>query len=223
MAQIFAGLFVEGKTDTRFLQSVVQRTLETVAFECTGLIDIFLIPIEIHKTSLNFVEQILAAAQQAKTDYDMHLLCVHTDADGISAQPSYQNKIRPAQAKLQSCNNDEYCTLLTAIIPIQETEAWMLADTALLKKEIGTDKTDTELGIHRPPETVARPKEIIENAITIAKQNLTRKRRHELTIANLYLPIGQAIDLEQLEKLSSYQDFKENVRTAFKALNLLNA
>ena len=39
------------------------------------------------------------------------------------------------------------------IVPIQMTESWMLAEKELLKKEIGTDKTDIELGIHRDPES----------------------------------------------------------------------
>jgi len=36
MAQIFAGLFTEGNTDIRFLQSIIQKTLEAVAFDCSG-------------------------------------------------------------------------------------------------------------------------------------------------------------------------------------------
>ena len=36
MAQIFAGLFAEGSTDISFLQNVVQKTLEAIAFECSG-------------------------------------------------------------------------------------------------------------------------------------------------------------------------------------------
>ena len=36
---ILAGLFTEGSTDVRFLSSVVQRTLDEVAFDCTGDIE----------------------------------------------------------------------------------------------------------------------------------------------------------------------------------------
>jgi len=42
-----------------------------------------------------------------------------------------------------------------------------------------------------------------------------------LTISELYLPIGQALDLEKLEVLSSYQDFKNNIKEAFRKLHLL--
>ncbi|RKZ79549.1 MAG: hypothetical protein DRR19_24800 [Candidatus Parabeggiatoa sp. nov. 1] len=96
----------------------------------------------------------------------------------------------------------------------------MLADKELLKEEIGTNKTDSELKISRSPETIANPKEVIEKAIKIARTNLTRKRRKDLTIADLYSAIGQKIDLEKLESFSSYQYFKGNVREVFRKLNL---
>lgn len=111
---------------------------------------------------------------------------------------------------------------MVAIIPIQETEAWLLADKELLKQEIGTNKTDNELGINRQPEEIANPKEVIETAIRIARADMTRRRRSQLTITDLYLPIGQSVDLEKLELLSSYRDFKNNIREAFIQLNLLH-
>ena len=98
----------------------------------------------------------------------------------------------------------------------------MLADKALLKQEIGTNKSDIELGINRHPETVSDPKEVISNAIRIAREELTQKRRRQLTITELYLPLGQSVDLSKLENLTSYQDFKKNIREAFVQLNLLH-
>lgn len=40
MYQLFAGLFAEGTTDIRFLENIVQTTLEKVAYECQGLIEV---------------------------------------------------------------------------------------------------------------------------------------------------------------------------------------
>jgi hypothetical protein len=102
------------------------------------------------------------------------------------------------------------------------TEAWMLADKELLKSEIGTDKSNSDLGIHREPETIADPKDTIKNAIRIAKENSTkRKRRKDLNISDLYQIIGQKLALSKLDGISSYQEFKNNLRDAFKQLNLL--
>jgi len=222
MAQIFAGLFTEGKTDIRFLQSIVQKTLEAVAFDdCSGQFDIDLSPIEINKTGLGFIEQVLAASKRGQEDFGMMILCVQADADKKTLNDTYQYKINPCQVELEKQPENEFCKILVAIVPIQETEAWMLADKELLRKEIGTNKTDSELKMSRHPETIANPKEVIEKAIQIARKNLTRKRRKDLTIADLYSSIGQQIDLEKLESLPSYQNFKENVKKAFINLNLL--
>ena len=219
MAQIFAGLLTEGSTDIRFLQSIVQKTLEMIAFDCSGQLDIEVLAIEIDKTGLNFIEQVLKASKQGYEEFSTQIICIHTDADSPTSKEVYERKINPATRELEK--QHEYCGVLVAIVPIQETEAWMLADKELLKREIGTNKTDQILGINRNPETIANPKEVIEKAIQIARGNLTRKRRSNLTIADLYLSIGQSIDLEKLESLSSYQDFKENVREAFRKFNLL--
>lgn len=95
-------------------------------------------------------------------------------------------------------------------------------DKELLKKQIGTNKSDVDLGIHRNPERIANPKEVIIEAIRIARQGFTKKRRRKLNISDLYLPIGQAIDMQKLEVLPSYQLFEENIRSAFRELNLLH-
>jgi hypothetical protein len=219
--QLFAGLFTEGTSDIYFLQSIVQRTLESVAFECTGQIDIEVFPLKTTEKGLNFEQQVLNVSQKGTEEFGIQLLCVHSDADDITAKNTYLTKINPAKIALEKQNTEEYCTIFVALVPIQEMEAWMLADKELFKKEIGTDKNDTVLGIDNKPETIANPKEVIENAIRIAREGLTKKRRYSLNISHLYLPIGQSIDLSKLETLASYQDFKENVRQAFRELNLL--
>lgn len=222
MPQIFAGLFAEGNTDIDFLQNIVQKTLQALAFECSGQLDIEVLPIKIDKFGLDFSDQVLSASRKGLEDYGIQILCVHSDADSSYSINVYQNKISPSQHKLTQQNQNEYCKILVAIVPIQETEAWMLADKALLKQEIGTNKSDIELGINRHPETVSDPKEVISNAIRIAREELTQKRRRQLTITELYLPLGQSVDLSKLENLTSYQDFKKNIREAFVQLNLLH-
>ena len=50
MAQIFAGLFTEGQTDVRFLEPIIKKVLDQIAFECSGQIDIELTAIKIDKS-----------------------------------------------------------------------------------------------------------------------------------------------------------------------------
>lgn len=217
--QVLIGLITEGTTDVRFLSSIVKRTFERLSILCWSDVEILdIVPIKIEKN--RFVSEVLKASEKGLIQYGITVLCVHTDADADTDETMHANKINPALKALRE-SEDERCRNLVAIVPVQMQEAWLMADTSLLKKQIGTDKNDHELGLHRHPEKVADPKRAIEEAIRIARQELTRRRRRELKIGDLYQPIGQSIRLEALAVLPSYQKFEENVKTAFRLLDLL--
>lgn len=209
---------VEGPTDVRFLQNIIQRTFEEVAFFCEGDIDVYS-PIQIINPKLgSFNENILSAAQSAE-EMGIHVLCVHTDSDNDTDDGAFEFKINPAfEAVGNSALN--LCKNLVAVVPVQMCEAWMLADRDLLKDEIGTNKSNADLGIARAPETIADPKEVIENAIRISDQDKPKKSR-STTISDLYQPIGQKIPLQTLEILPSFMKFKLAVENAFRQLNYL--
>lgn len=218
--QIIIGLITEGATDIRFLESIVRRTFEHIAFECTQDIDIFVHTLKTSKIGLSFVDYTKKAANDGIVSLGIMTLAVHTDADRDTYAERMSNKIIPAQNVLNE-QNDDYCKLLTPIIPVRMIEAWMLADKELLKREIGTDKSDAELGINRPPETIADPKYSIENAIRIATEHLPR-RRQKLSISDLYAIIGDTVDIAKLERLDSYCRLQDAVRNTYRTLNYMH-
>ena len=147
------------------------------------------------------------------------ILCVHTDADSPTDNCVMKNKIEPLLQKIQSC--DEACKIVP-VIPVQMSEAWMLADTILLKKELRTKISDDELGINKPPETIANPKQAIEEAIRITRKGISKRKRNQFGIGELYETIGAKISLDSLRQLSSFRKFEDNVRNAFRELKYLN-
>jgi hypothetical protein len=167
------------------------------------------------------VSEVLEQAKKAK-DVGVMVLCIHADADDRSDNEVYTNKIQPAFQAVEDIDED-VCKNLVAVVPIYMTEAWMLADVNLLVDVIGTDKSINDLELNREPESVSDPKQIIKNAIRIAFEDQTRRKRgRSLSISELYLPIGQRIHLHKLERLSSYRKFKEGVRNAYRRLNYLH-
>ncbi len=217
---ILGGLFTEGTTDVRFLSSVIERTLVEVAFDCSGQIETKLEIIEINKSGLNFNEQVKEACKIGFEKFGILLLFVHADADSIDDSQTFQSRINPAIAYVNQQDEELFCKHLVAVVPIQTTESWMLADKALLKSEIGVVGSDVDFGIHRNPEEIADPKALIENIIRISKEdNAKRKRRKGLMISDLYQIIGQQIDILDLEKLSSYIKFKKNLIDKLRELN----
>lgn len=217
---ILAGLFTEGTTDVRFLSSVVERTLQDVAYDCTGDIETKLEIIKINKKNLNFNQQVLEASKVAFEKFGIVILFVHTDSDSADDELVFNSKINPAHKELLLQDENLYCKELVAIVPIQMTEAWMIADKALLKSQIGIDKTDSELGIHINPEQISDPKNQIEKIIQLSKEDLSKRKRGKgLQISELYQIIGQTVELTDLEKLSSYLKFKNALVTKLKDLN----
>jgi hypothetical protein len=220
MSQIIIGYTVEGTTDIRFLSSIIERTFIDVAGECSRQIEVVTPITYIEKGKGNqFSDQILKCSKEA-FEKGVMAFCVHVDADEDNDEDVFHTRIRPAISAINGCT-ENVCGNLVPIIPVQMTESWMLADKQLLKEEIGTDMTDSQLGINRAPESIANPKDVINEAIRLAREPLAKRRRKNLTIAELYQPIGQKIPLEILERLLSYMKFKEAVRSAYQHLNYL--
>lgn len=217
---LLTGLFTEGTTDIRFLGSVVKTTLENLAIECSGYIETELQIIKIEKTGLSFNQQVLKAAEKAKNDFEILILFVHTDSDNRDDANVFNTKIIPAIELVYQQTDDTVCRKIVAIVPIQMTESWMLADKELLKNEIGIEGSDVDLGLHRNPEEIANPKAVIENIIRISKENqVKRKRNKGLTVSDLYQIMGQKIELAELEKLPSYLKFKNSLIEKLTELN----
>lgn len=209
----------EGKTDQRFLENIIRKTFEDVAFECEGEIEVY-DPIYLKSKKLQkFVDDIVSSAKEALLR-GINVLCVHVDADDVDDKSVRENKLNPGLRAIMELSSEDACKILVTIIPIQMSESWMLADKELFKSEIGTDKSNHELGIDKNPESIADPKSLIIKALDIAQAHLP-KRRSRIEIAELYQPIGQKISIQKLSSLRSYQSFREEVRNAFKELNYL--
>jgi len=216
---VTVGYMTEGSTDKRFLETIIMKTVEEMAFHCEGQIDVY-DPIFIGSPkNQDFIAQVINAA---KTAYNsgIFILCVHVDSDHISDKNVMDRKITPAIDALNEFT-DGICKVVVPIVPVTMSEAWILADKELFKAEIGTSLSDESLKINKNPETVANPKALIEEALRIAQEDLPR-RRDKLTIGELYQPIGQKISIEKLNNLSSFQKFKKSLEEAFKALNYKN-
>lgn len=220
VVQIFIGLATEGTTDIRFFESIVRRTFQEIALqECRPDIDIEIRRLNTKKTGLSFTEYVKQASYDGVKDFGMMVLAIHADADKETYDGRKKYNIDPAQEELDK-QGDDYCKILTPVIPVRMMEAWMLADKELLKSEIGTTKSDNDLKINRDPETIADPKAVIEEAIRIAQSDLP-KRRQRLTISDLYAIIGDKISINKLLSLDSYQKFQDEVRATYRTLNYM--
>ena len=212
------GYTTEGTTDIRFLGNVIQKTFENVVLRCNTEIDVYQ-PEFLKKEGTGFVNQIVSLT--IKYSY-FHVICIHCDSDSPTIDKRMQFNIDPAFSAVEDIEGN-VCKNLVAVIPVQMTEAWMLADTKLLKEKIGTDKSDSELALPTKAnqiESISDSKATIGNALRIAQSEQSRRRK-KLQISDLYSPVSQELTIEKLQQLSSYNNFEQNVLAAIKKLNYM--
>ena len=219
--QLFIGLMREGSTDERFLKEIIEKTFIEAASLCNKDVvieDVYSIPIK----GKTFVESALISAARAG-ETGIGVLCIHADADDVDTRNVLSNKFSPLSAALDEVSDEKYCKVIVPIIPVRMTEAWMMADKGKLAEQIGAGTLSLEeLGLHLPPEKYSNPKESIKMAIVQARSHLTKRRRHNFSIDDLYLEMGQQISLSSLRQLSSFSTFESSVQTAFVRLGLMS-
>jgi hypothetical protein len=220
MTQIFVGLMAEGKTDYRFLKPIVERVLTEAVFECKGQIDVDVKAIDCEKGD-SFIDFVSNASKTGHQNYGITLLIIHADADDLTAESTYNNKISPALAFLNIQLESTHCKHVAALVPIKETESWMLADKSILIKQIGTRKTEVQLNINGHPESFNDPKQRIQDAIRLGRSELPKKLRDSLQISDLYSFLGQSLQIEKLRSFRSFIDFQNNIRQVLINLNFL--
>lgn len=210
----------EGSTDMRFLPNIAERLIEELLLAQDIRATIQWQHIE--KIGDNSTDIILNAARQAKY---CTTLIIHSDADSKKPDAAYEFRIKPGIEEVQKLADQEVCKNITIIIPIAETEAWMLVDKDLLKEEINTTLSNHDLGLNYSLsriEKITDPKKLLEDAINVHHQSLPKKRRRRaVTISELYEPISQQLDLSKLEVLDAFKLFKDNLIKALRNIGVL--
>ena len=221
MQQLFIGLIAEGTTDVRFLKNVIFRSIQELSWQCYNQIEIFDIR-EIPAKGDSFVDKMIDASKRAQQEYGISLLCIHTDSDARTVDEVMQYKFTPFLSALKNLTDEDYCKYIVPTVPIQMIESWMLADKPLLKRLINAkDMSDSDLGIEKAPESYSNPKNVIENAIRKSMVNQSKKKRDQLSIADLYEILGNKLSLETLRGIPSFVQFEENVICVFREMGLM--
>lgn len=100
---------------------------------------------------------------------------------------------------------------LVAVVPVRETEAWLLADGQALRKALGIPWTDAEMGLPPNPrqvEQIADPKKVL-NDVT---------RRVSRSVGDHLGRLGDYVDLGRLQQVPAYRRWWDDTRDALTAL-----
>lgn len=224
MTALVTALYAEGNTDERFLPIVIQRTaVDLISRYGHTVVDVHEPMLVAPPQKSSRAENIAAVARQAA---GYHLLFIHADADGPTADRAHSERIQPGIDLIAQADGDgeQICTDVVPVIPVQMTEAWMLVDHDVLLDLIGTTMQPyqvTSPGRVQQIETVANPKAQLMQIMQSALDNRPRRVRRQRSISELYEPLGRRIALGRLALLPSYQKFVADFTQALALLNFI--
>jgi hypothetical protein len=164
-------LVSEGTSDEGLIPHLENLCIELGASEVTGT------PLDFQRLERPVRSTVAAKLQAAmKLEPTANLFFIHRDADSRDPSPRYA-EISDAVSQ---------CVLekpWIALVPVQETEAWLLLDEAAIRTVAGRPRGMRSLDLPRPREVeaIARPKErlqeILINASELSGRHLARFRR----------------------------------------------
>ena len=104
LGRFIIALATEGSTDTRFLSSIVKRTIENVCFESQQNIEIF-DPVTFPQRGDNIQKKALNSINIALKS-GASILFFHTDADASTDNRAFSERINPAFTAIKHSNPD---------------------------------------------------------------------------------------------------------------------
>ena len=200
------GLRVEGQSDFDFFEVLIRRLVESIA---TREIALTIISAARLERSIERIAAQLCAAQGNAAD----LFCIHQDADS-------RNKLERKHSFVQEIKRKAYdfCQLpssrCVALIPLRETETWLLADPAAVCYSLGIKRVPAEIqpGFGKP-EDIEDPKERLR---TLCESLLGRRRNSPLSFPR----VAELIRFGELRRLPEYRRFEASFVEALQSINM---
>jgi len=150
----------EGPSDDGLIPHLENLCIELGATEVTGIApDFQRLERPVRRTVL---DKLQAARELEPTS---NLFFVHRDADSRDPSPRY----REISTAASSCNLE---SAWVAVVPVQETEAWLLLDEIVIRAVAGHPRGRNPLGLPRPHEVeeVSHPKEKLKEVLVVASE-----------------------------------------------------
>lgn len=208
--QIHFVLIAEGSSDEALVDHIEKLCISLGASEVTGTApDFGRLPQPVAGTVLAKLE--VAVQLEPKAD----LFIVHRDADSPDSGPRHL-EIRTAAEEAGLIEG------WVALVPVQETEAWLLLDESAIRAVAGNPRGRASLDLPRPGqvEAVRDPKTRLEEALVKASGLVGRRHRkfrakfsQQRRALLMRLPVGGP-----LTQLSAWIRFRSDLENALEEL-----
>lgn len=197
--QLRPGLVAEGETDELFLAPLIHRQLlELVDSSAKYTVEVGQTRIGGCRTT--GVERGRVAAAITELVDDCHLIFVHHD----------HNERREADRLIEEMRDSSPALPMIPLVPVRETEAWLLADRAVWESQRGA-RTDGLCSRPRDVEKIAVPKHVLENVVP----------ERTKSVKDLFEYVGRRVDLAKLRDVPAYARWVADTEEALRELHYI--
>jgi hypothetical protein len=207
--RVYFVLIAEGSSDRGMVRHLETLCIDAGADEASGIAPDFS---RLHGVGHSLRDKLRVAVE---LEPSANLFFLHRDADSRDHRPRL-DEIREA---IQT-NKMEMPSI--AVVPVQETEAWLLLDEQAIRRVAANPRGRVPLNLPLPSavEKVARPKELLQRALITAaevtgrrldrfKEQFGTQRRTPLE----FLPIGGP-----LQQVDSWTRLRADIRAALESI-----
>ena len=217
MLQVHFILLGEGSSDRALVEPLRRLCVAEGAGEVTGFAPDF-----------GRIPGLQAKSLEAKLELvvqhepGVNLIFIHRDADARDPEPRYLE----IERRVGSIGDLDTEPNWVAIVPVQETEAWLLLDEANLRMVAGRPRGRAPLDLPRPSqiEAIANPKEVLEETLVLASETSgARRRRLRRDFPRLRRRLIERLAIEgPICELSAWQRLRRDLSQALQKLSRLD-
>jgi hypothetical protein len=209
MRYLTSALVSEGVTDDQFLPRLLARALtEICQTEFEDAVEVADVqPLRDRKGPCSTADAIKLVEQNPAS---FSLIFFHHD-QGASADRVAREWLQP----LRQLWGDR-AEQLVAVVPVRETEAWLLTDGDALRSALGVRWTDAEMGLPAQPrrvERIADPKKVLDDLMSRVSRSTT----------DHFGQLGELVSLARLDDVPAYRQWWSDTRDALVRLGYRRA
>jgi len=204
MRYLSTALISEGLSDDRFLPRLLARSLEGLCLtefdETVYVADVQ--PLRARSGPAG-IDHVISLAD--RSDGAFTIVFFHRD-QGANAERVHREWLEPLRKRWADRREQ-----LVAVVPVRETEAWLLADGQALRNALGVRWSDVEMGLPGSPrqvEQIADPKKVLNEVM----------RRVSRSVGDHLGQLGERVDLDRLQQVPAYRRWWDDTRQALVAL-----
>ncbi|GGL87468.1 MULTISPECIES: DUF4276 family protein [Micromonospora] len=205
MRYLTSALVSEGRTDDQFLPRLLGRALTQLCYTAfEDAVEVADVQVLRDRKGPSSVQDVVNLVDENRAAFS--LIFFHRD-QGADADRVRREWVTP----LRTLWGDRV-EQMVAVVPVRETEAWLLADGDALRDALGVRGwTDETMGLPANPAHVERlgdPKRVLNDLM----QRVSRSREDH------YVQLGELVALDRLQQVPAYQRWWTDTRQALTTL-----